>query len=301
MPPSSPARPGNPPALLLDAWNAFQAEVELRLVTLAHALDTEWAREPEGVPDEHPLGLSALAPLAATGADGQGWRLWQGLRAHVEVERLRQVAPGMDAGVAVLAAAQRVEQAQCGPAGGGLWPGATGHSAAWISLCAEVQADSTVALWERARDESVRARRADWPAPLQERLEALFRALLEDASRAGTALVRLAAADRSGEHGFLASVPVAAALDWGIEVRVDATLDGAWMVQARRVAIAAEPAPPDAVSLTMQVMGPSARVVLRRLAAGVDALTWYETQPLGESVVVWAEREGVGGGVRGHG
>jgi hypothetical protein len=295
MPPSPPFRPDTPPDLFIDAWNALQAEVELQLVT--HAADA--TREREDGADEHPLALSA--PPAVTGA-GQHRRLWHVLRDHAEAERLRRVAPGVDVGVAVLAAMQRVEQARSGPHGGWLRPGVTGRSAAWDELCAAVQADTAALLWQRAHAEVARARQAGWPGPLQGGLEALRRALLGDAARAGTTLVRLAAADRSGEHGFHAPAPapVAAALDWGIDVRVDATLDGAWMVQARRVAIAPAPAPADTVSLTLQVTGPPARVVVKLLAPDVDVLTWYETQPLGVSVTVWAESPGADGGARGH-
>lgn len=164
---------------------------------------------------------------------------------------------GLDASVYALAEVQWIEQAGVGPTSGILRRNGA-CSPAWAQLHRAVlhrerhqpRTGTGMALTTRV---SMQLQRhgARLPASMRRRLIALHDRLAAE----GVPLERLAAAHAHGSGVFITRVPVAVqgAPGWEIHMRIEPTLDGAWLVTARRTwaGIGAAPAAP-AVVLTLR-------------------------------------------------
>lgn len=264
-------------ALLDDAFRAFRAEAQNLLLGLAYAD----APAPPGGADLDLFMLSSrlLAPPAGNGA----WRAaWEQLLDTLSARQLRSL--GADVTIHLVAELWYMERAEVGPDAGPLRR-AGAPCPAWGEILPILGASTPAALWRRAADELGRLG-PELPLAARRHLDEVCRALREEAARTGVVLTRLAAADAAGgSFESLPPVPVRGATGWGVHVRIDPTLDSAWLVVARRVALEPAEARKLAIAVSMRIGEAEHRCAI---AAESESVTWYLDGSPASAVVITA-------------
>ena len=287
------------PALAM-ALRDYRADAQRGLLGIAYALAGDPAAAPAERPRESPgraagdspahapgessdaprIARELLAPLADALAlpDPGGWPaidalLLDGLSAR------RLHALGLDVGVHALLEVYRLERAGIGPAAGVLRRRGA-HSPAWQRVCDAASARAEAPMV--ARVAAVLGRdHARLSAAMQRDLSALHGVLADE----GVPLLRLAAAHAHVDGAFTTQIPAAVrgAPGWEVHLRIDPTVDGAWLVTVQRVWSGDEPAPrAPVIALTLHAgHGGHAREVHQRIESEDACTMWYEDRSPG--------------------
>ncbi len=212
-------------------------------------------------------------------------------------ERLR--ALGVDLDILALAELLQVELAGVGPPEGILrsQPKSAMHCVAFRALCDHLESTTSLAkraLWQRAVD--ARGSRVSLvSAPLRRRFDRLYQFLYRDEAARDNILVRAAAAHDQNDGRFFTAQPILVeeVLGWGIDMRVDPTMDGAWMVDAQVRWLEPDQAPTElqAITLTLQMgLPPVIRQIEKQIGPTKRHIAWYENQSLGSAPKARARR-----------
>lgn len=290
------------------ALRDYRADVQRCLLGIAYAL----VGDPAGVPTERPgkppgelpentagepfAALDLPAALALPDPGG-----WPGVEAVLldgpSARRLHDL--GLDVAVLALLEVHRLERAGVGP-DAGILRRQGAHSPAWQHVHAAAAARAPAPLVARVaamidrngrherdgqddRDEPHGHDRARLSAAMRRDLRELHDILADE----GVPLVRLAAAQTRTEGTFTAKIPapVRGAPGWEVHMRIEPTVDGAWLMTAQRVWAGDGPAPrAPVIALTLRTDHDGhARDVHQRIENEDPCTMWYEDRPPGPS------------------